>query len=113
MTDSTRTSWIPTDSAPWEHAAPPRADPPPSRYQEDLARYRAAFGHIEKRHFEENLACNALQGLTALIAGLVMALGFFPIPIFIIAIFIWRALSEVIDQNEANDRARRADYGVD
>ena len=78
-----------------------------------IAEYMEEYGHLERRHAEIAWLYGGLKVMTAIIAGLVMALGFYPIFTMIAAVAVWRSLDATIERHDDADAMRRAQYGVD
>ena len=110
-------NWEYSESAPWESGSvntpADRRNADAALHEADTTAYEAAYGHIERRHAEVAWLHAGLQGATAVIGGLVMALGFHPILVLIAGVVIWRGLEEVVDSQQRADDSRRADHGVD
>ncbi len=112
----THLNWTPTDDEPWTHESKPAMSQ--REYdrilsEADKTAYNAEYGHVERRHAEISFLHHGLKILAAIIGGLIMALGFHPIIVFIITVAIWRSLEEIVEVQEQTDKERRAFHGVD
>ena len=84
-----------------------------ARHQRDLEEYEARFGHVERRHANARLTGTLLQFLTCAAAGLLMALGFYPVITFVASVIACKAIASTSAAHASADLARRADWLAD
>lgn len=84
-----------------------------ARSEADMGAYRAAWGHVERRHARARWGAWLAQAAVYVVGGLVMAVGFHPFWAFVATVLVARAIADGRMAAAVGDRLRRMSAGVD